>query len=271
MRVISRLYRLLNILSIDVVVGSMICALFFARIFDVRVKPVGLIALGLTVWIIYTTDHLLDAKKIKHPASTQRHRFHQRYFHVLVFFLCAAVVSDGIAILFIRRQVFEWGLVLSSMVFIYLIGQRSLRFLKEFFISSLYTSGVLLLSVAVTPMGLAISHYILIIQFGLIAWSNLVLFSWFDHVFDQRDEQNSFVTVLGRNATSKFLYTLFVLNFLLTAIQIVVSGFSVPILLLLMMNGTLFMIFIFRNALAEDDRYRLIGDAVFLFPIFFLL
>jgi hypothetical protein len=271
MRAILRAYHQLNILSVDVVAGSIVSALFFAGIFGVDVKTYGLIALGLTVWVIYTTDHLLDAKKIKHAASTQRHRFHQQYFRILIFFLCLAVLVDCIMIFFIRRQVFEWGVVLAGIVILYLLAQRSLRFLKEFFIAALYTSGVLLLSVAVTPMVITAEQYFLIAQFGMIAWINLLLFSWFDHVFDERDEQNSFVTIMGKEAAFFFLYALYILNFALSLIQIVLFGFSIPMLLLFAMNVTLFLIFIFRNRLAKDDLYRLIGDAVFLFPTFFLL
>src|SRR5688572_9142526 len=89
-----RFYRLMNILSIDVVAGATVSALFFAKIFDVQVRPFGLLALGVTVWAIYTLDHLRDAKKIRHEASTERHRFHQRHFKVLTVLLCAAVLID---------------------------------------------------------------------------------------------------------------------------------------------------------------------------------
>src|SRR5687767_11082148 len=152
MRAIFRFYQYVNILSLDITAGAIISALFFAKIFNVQIKPYGLVALGTTVWIIYTADHLRDAKKIKHKASTQRHRFHQLYFFPLVYFLCAAIFIDAVAIVFIRKQVFEWGLILSALVAFYLIVQQYLRFLKEFFIAALYTCGVLLLSISITSL-----------------------------------------------------------------------------------------------------------------------
>ncbi len=183
MRAGLRFYQYINILSLDIAAGAVISALFFAQIFNVQIKPYGLLALGLTVWIIYTVDHLRDAKKIKHSASTQRHRFHQQYFYTLTVFVGLAILLDAVTIFFIRRQVFEWGLILFAIVMIYLIVQQYLRFLKEFFIASLYTWGVLLLSITITTITLNITYALLIIQFGLIAWTNLVLFSWFDHAF----------------------------------------------------------------------------------------
>ena len=237
----------------------------------VQTKPYGLVALGLTVWIIYTVDHLRDAKNIKHRASTQRHRFHQQYFHALTFVLALAIALDTFTIFFIRRQVFEWGLILLVVVILYLVVQQYLRFLKEFFIASLYTCGVLLISITITTMDVTMMHVLLIIQFGMIAWTNLVLFSWFDHVFDEQDEQNSFVTMMGKRATGFFLYGLFGVNCLITVIQVISFTTATPVMILGSMNIILFIIFIFRTSLAKHDLYRLIGDAVFLVPAFLLI
>ncbi len=271
MRGILRLYHFINILSIDIVAGAIISALFFAKIFQVQVRPFGLMALGLTVWVIYTIDHLRDAKKISHQAATKRHRFHQQYFNILFVLLCITILVDSFVIFFIRRQVFEWGFVLLFIVIFYLMAYRSLRFLKEILIASLYTWGVLVLSIPVTTIKLHPTHYLLITQFAIIAWINLVMFAWFDQEYDLRDNQNSFVTVFGKRVSFICLNTLFVLNFLLAFIQIFLQGPTLPVLILLVMNTVLFLIFLFRGALAKNDVYRLIGDAVFLFPILFLL
>jgi hypothetical protein len=268
---VTRLYYFINILSIDIVAGAIVSALFFAKLFQVHVRPYGLLALGLTVWIIYTIDHLRDAKRIKHRASTKRHRFHQQHFQSLIVFVGIAILLDIIAIFFIRLQIFERGMALAFIVTVYLIGQRSLRFLKEIFIALLYTCGVLLLSISVTHVQLNSMHYLLIVQFGLIAWINLVMFSWFDKEYDQQDNQNSFVTILGQYTTKICLYSLFGLNFLLTVIQIYLHGLLSPFLVLLLMNATLLFIFLFRTVLSKNDLYRLIGDAVFFFPVFFLI
>ena len=62
---ILRLCQTLNILSIDIAAGAVICCAFFADILGVSVLPYGFITLGLTVWIIYTVDHLLDVWREK--------------------------------------------------------------------------------------------------------------------------------------------------------------------------------------------------------------
>jgi hypothetical protein len=271
MRAVLKLYQYLNILSIDIAAGAVVSAMFFAGIFNVQVRAYGLLALGLTVWIIYTADHLRDAKRIKHRASTLRHQFHQRYFTQLIVWLCIAVMLDAVTIYFIRREVFEWGLILFIAVIVYLAVQQSLRFLKELFIATLYTAGILLLSIAAMNLEFTLIHYLLILQFGVIAWTNLLLFSWFDQTFDQQDKQNSFVTILGHRTTYFFLIGLFVFCFLLTAFEILQHGPVAPIIILLIMDSTLLLIFIFQKFFSKNDLYRLVGDAIFLFPFFILI
>jgi 4-hydroxybenzoate polyprenyltransferase len=153
----------------------------------------------------------------------------------------------------------------------YLIFHRSLRFLKELFVASLYTTGVLLLSVTVTPLDVNTPQYLLIFQFAIAAWSNLVLFSWFDRAFDKRNDQNSFVTILGKNTAQTFLYSLFGVSFFLSAVQMRIGTPLPPVFILLLMNVTLFVIFVFRRSLEKDDKYRVIGDAVFLLPSLLLI
>ncbi|NJL13528.1 MAG: hypothetical protein HC913_11335 [Microscillaceae bacterium] len=85
-RFVSALFVYGRILSLDVVLGVILMALLGGHICHHPVEKVVLAALGLTVWLIYTLDHLLDAYQIPPPAHTLRHRFHQQYFGLLVFF-----------------------------------------------------------------------------------------------------------------------------------------------------------------------------------------
>lgn len=270
MRAVLRFYQLINILSLDIVAGAVISALFFARILEVSITTPGLIALGLTVWIIYTADHLRDARRIPHKASTARHRFHQRHFKVLAVFLLLAIVMDAVTITSIKRQVLLWGLLLTPIILLYLAGQHYLRMFKELFIAILYTFGVLLLTVSVTTLDLNVHHYLMMLQFGILAWINLVLFSWFDYEYDQTDALKSLVTVVGRKSTERFLYFLFAAGAVIT-VWLYVGDELVPALVLTAMYMVLFFLFMCRNRLSENDAYRMIGDSVFLFPVFYLL
>src|SRR5258708_19860438 len=144
MKKLVQFYQLANLLSIDVVAGAVVSGLFIARILQVHILPWGLAVLGLTVWVIYTTDHLLDARRLGAPAATARHRFHQSHFRELVMVLAVVVVIDVAMTFLIRKPVLSSGLALAGMVGIYLLIQHSLKSLKELSATLLYCSGVAL-------------------------------------------------------------------------------------------------------------------------------
>lgn len=269
MQALKKLYKLLNILSLDIVAGAVICALFFAKVFSVVVLPFGLATLGLTVWIIYTTDHLFDAVSIKKEASTERHRFHQRYFNILLVCVVIVLILDSVLIFYIRPQVFKWGLILGCAVGLYLLVQRYLKFLKEIFVACMYTAGILLPSITITDLNLTYFHWIMIAQFALLALGNLLIFSWFDIDQDWKDNQHSFVTVFGKGVTEKIIWILLVLNFIIGLA--VVYEYVIPEIILLLMNAGLFFLFFFRKRYQQNDVYRIIGDSVFLIPVLYLL
>ncbi len=271
MKKILGIYKIINILSLDVAAGAVICASFFGRLLEVSILPQGLTSLGLTVWIIYTADHLLDARKLKQDASTQRHRFHQRHFKSLLLVLIVAVLVDATQIYFIRSMVFVTGLALSFLVGIYFLIQQRIGFLKEFFGTLLYTGGVLLAPLSVNDQ-LSSSIILLILQFGITAWINLLLFSWMDKSRDEKDSHRSFATTFGLMMTRRILLLLFAVIGALGIIQFVIFSFdTMATLIIMLMNVLLLLIFLKRDYFEREDRYRLLGDAVFLLPVIYLI
>jgi hypothetical protein len=264
-------YQKANVLSLDVTAGALVCALFFAKVFSVSIGFFELTALGLTVWIIYTIDHLRDARKIPSPASTTRHRFHQVHFNTLRRLLVLAIILDTVTLYFMRIQILKWGIVLAGGVFVYLVTQQSLKFLKEILISVLFTCGILLPSVSITGFTLETIQYLLIVQFAVVALINLLLFSWFDRELDQQDRQHSFVTIVGEGTTRIIIWLLSIIQVVLTLIQLYWGQYNVAAILLGSMGLILSSIYIFREPLGKQDYYRLLGDAVFMIPVLYLI
>lgn len=263
MRELSRLYGFINLLSIDVAIGAMCSALFFGRLLQVEILPYGLITLGLTVWLIYCADHLFDAAHLQGRASTRRHQFHQDHFWLLVKIVAGVVLIIAVLVFFIRPPVFIGGMVLMMIVGAYLILHRWLRFPKEFLIAFLYTGGILLPSVSVTPLAVSQWPWVMIIQFMLIALMNLIMFSWFDFENDLRDGNDSFVTMVGEQTSRMVIWMLFFVNLALFFL----SDFSLGAILQLVMNSILILIFLNKKVLSSKDGYRLLGDAIFFLPI----
>jgi hypothetical protein len=229
-----------------------------------------MISLGLTVWVIYTADHLIDAKRLIHPAATERHRFHQKYFRVLLVLAVIATMVDAIQLFFIRKVVFIDGLVLTIVILVYFLIQRSLKLFKELTGAVLYVGGVLLIPWSVKDIHATGYEIMLIIQFALTALINLVLFSWFDKQQDEQDRQSSFATVMGENPTKNSLVSLFVIQACI-AVTLIFIGDARPVVVLIMMNTLLLTIFLNKKYFETNDRYRLLGDAIFLLPIVYIL
>lgn len=262
-----RLYRFFNLLSIDVALGAVCSAVFFARIFNVTIYTQGLLSLGLTVWVVYTTDHLLDARKVMGSASTERHQFHQRHYRILVPCVIVAVLLDALIVFFIRRPVLEGGVMLIAVVGIYLLVQQYTRIFKEIFVAWMYTIGVLLPSIMVTRVPYHTWPWVLLLQFFLLALTNLLLFSWFDHDFDARDKRSSFVTIVGLDRARIIISMLFVITGLLTFFSHELKAS----LYLLAADSVLLGIFLRPEFFRKADRFRLLGDAIFFILLFYTL
>jgi hypothetical protein len=264
---ISRTYRLMNILSIDVAAGAIVSALFFARVFEVTITPFGLAALGLSVWIIYTADHLRDARKIQSVASSARHAFHQQYFRVILFALVLAICINCVLIFFIRPNVLLGGICLMVCVVLYLFFQRRFHFLKELFVALIYVGGILLPSIVVTARDIGSGEVVLIVSFFLIGLVNLYLFSWFDADKDRLDNLGSFVVKFGVSRTRLLVGILLCLCFFSALLQFAFSEHPGDAIIIILMSAVLLFIAVRRDFFSRQDLYRLCGDAIFFLPV----
>lgn len=265
-RALYPVYKYLNLLSVDVALGAVCCALFFARLLKVSVLPFGLMSLGLTVWIIYTVDHLLDARQMKKKASTARHQFHQEYFSRLMVVVIIASLVNAVLIFFIRRPVFWGGVLLVICVGAYLLIHRFLKFPKEIFIAILYTLGVLLPSASVTALPAQQWPWVIVIQFMFTALLNLLIFSWFDAAKDTRDGTRSFVTMVHAKNSRVIIWTIIIINILVGLFFF--NG--PPTCIIIAMNVVLAAIFAFEKKFVRNEYFRLLGDGVFFLPIIYM-
>lgn len=270
MNIARKIYRFINNLSIDVSLGAVTCAWFFSRIMHVNIRLQGLAALGITVWVIYTLDHLLDALKTKHRASTERHRFHQRNFKILAGLCAIAALLDMTFIFYLRAAVLKAGILLGLLVGIYLLINRRLRFMKEIAGAIFYTGGVVMPALVLSHFDLNQFRVFLIIQFMLTALLNMLLFSLLDRPNDEADSRMSFTTTMGERNARISIYFLFLMCLAIALYQLVMF-FDLAVVIVILMDMMLFIIFIFSRYFAVGDRYRFAGDAVFLLPLLYTL
>jgi hypothetical protein len=257
-------YRFINLLSIDIAAGAAIGAAFFAQILQANLFVQAYVVLALTVWIIYTSDHLLDAWRLKGPASTPRHLLHQKHFRLLALLVVLACIVAFVIALFIRIHLMIPGLIMAMACAVYLVLNRWLRYAKELMAAALYSGGVLLPSLALKPH-IDYHQSLLVIMFVLVVLINLLLFARMSYDSDLADRHQSFVTVTGPRVTSAVIIALFVCFWIISA-GALSSRYFVEAGILSAMCFVLLVIFFFPRYFRSGERYRLVGDSVFLFP-----
>ncbi|MEI9919573.1 MAG: hypothetical protein WDO14_12310 [Bacteroidota bacterium] len=263
-----RYYRIFNLLSLDVALGAVICAAFFAKILRVHVLLQGYLLLGIIVWLIYTADHLLDAWTMREAATSERHSFHQKHFiTILLAFLGAGIVAAGLIFL-IRIQLISAGIVLSVFVVTYLLVNRGLKYFKELTGSLLYTGGVLLPAWSLHTQPATAGQLTLIIIFTLIAFTNLLIFARFSIGEDMLNRQKSLATIMGVKPMNTLISIVFAISFSVMIYQ-AIQDVSSDLIILFVMELILLVIFVTKY-FRYDDRYRLYGDAIFLLPVILL-
>jgi hypothetical protein len=269
MRYVIKYYRLFNILSLDVAFGAIISSLFFAKFYGASPSFISLLSLGLTVWLIYTADRLLDVWDAKGEVSSERHQFHKENQNILVRWLVVIAIIDSGLIFFMPVLIIKRGLFLSMMVIGYVLLRKNLYVFKEFFVAVLYTAGVILPTVPATfinPDG-----YLPILQFFLIALLNLIIFSWYERERDLNDKQESIATKVDEPTMRSILLVLFFVTIAISGGIILLTKAYYVALVLSVMTATHLLIVLRKNLFERNYLYRLVGDAAFLFPLIYIL
>ena len=278
-RMLQATLRTAQNLSLDVVLGAVISSMFIARLLSVSLSLVDLTALGLAVWLIYTADHLTDAMKIPHAAHTTRHRYHQQYFRpLLIGWILLAM--GGVLLL----SQLSWILVLKGLVMVTFVGvyfmlihilPRITFFHKELMIAILYTGGVFLAPVHMYTNAFDRTLILLCGQYFMLALVNVFIISWYEQDSDQKDGHHSYIIALGPAKGVKVIRIALGVLFASIAFGVVFfrinQAFMGVQFTLLLMTTTLHAVLHFPRYFIRRRRYRAWSDAVFSYPLVYLL
>ena len=246
------------------------------RLAHLPVSKVQSGVLFLTVLFIYGFDHWQDSLKIK-TKITSRHQFFEEYQPLIpVFLLLLFLLIVVISVAFIPRSVFIFGVVTAFLSGIYLwlvkiTGEKKwLIFQKELWVAIIFTTAIWG-SVWARMQLIPFFHVLTAIIFSLTAFQNLLLFSYFEYSEDEMQHERSLVRSLGMK-NSRFLYGALlglVLFFSAWGWQLSASLFEKCVILIeLVMSGILTCLFYRKKWAMQQLRYRYMGDAVFLLPVF---
>lgn len=276
-------YQYARILSLDVAIGSIAGGSLAALICgNLNQMPWSWwIILPLVVWIIYTTDHLLDARRIGPGAATQRHQFHYRHFRILAALVLLAAIATLVLVgLWLPRAIVIGGLILAAAAGLHLVFAQWTGFRlypAEAVIALLYTIGIWfgpwITAQAVTPEGMQLSAML----FFLSAFANLLVFSLFEREIDARESPNTIVMLFGVRNSEHLLYGTFFFSLLLVGFLIRQSGQSLSVWIVLLLFCAVNLplaVYQMRGYFGRQERYRAVCDGVFIFyalPALFVL
>ena len=269
---------LFQALSLDVVGGALSVGLLMTRLFRVNPQPVWWPVLALSVWAVYTSDHLIDGYAQKQQAVIMRHRMHYRYrYFFMVGVALAALLALGLVYGFMNRKILLWGVFLGAGAFFYLmivlfVRQRGFYFHKEFFIALFYVAGIALAPVVWYGKPVSFVQILTLTWLFLLAWAEGLLMAVYEQQEDEADKMVSFSTFYGQRAALKFagvlLFVAFVGAFVLLFLPV---GFQQGYLLLMAMALMLSPLVIWPALVKKKNRFRWLGEYAFWLPFLFFL
>jgi hypothetical protein len=267
---------LFQVLSLDVVLGSLAVGTFALKLLAVNPNPVWFIVLAGAVWVVYTSDHLLDGFRLRKKVGIYRHWFHYKYRkRIIIAVTAVSIITVTLVFTFLDERILIWGLYLSLFVLTYLglhylAGRNNnTYFQKELIIALVYISGVFLAPL-VWYGGIPDNNTLIIIAcLFLLVWVDSIMISYFDHENDLHDKLESFTTTYGKKGTRTFLIT--ILSTLMLSLSTwILSSIDGPVrsaaIIELVMAGVLLQMIIFDNHFQKHSIYRWFGELVFLLP-----
>ena len=273
---IERAYAAVRLLSLDVAAAALGGGVMAVRVTGGTPRPAFYALLPAAVWAVYTLDHLIDARRMGPAAATPRHRFHGR--HAVA--LWAALVPIAIACGVVGLAELSWvgvafgggmvALVGLHELIVKLAGSRASPLLvKELGVGLIFTAGTWgLPTLARAWHGGGPPPWrslLMATQYALLAVVNLVEFSVFEARRDAAAGQTSFVRGVGRRAAVRVATALLAITVALGVVAGPGDGSAEG--LLLAMAAGLAAILWRPRAFARHERYRSVGDGVFLLPL----
>ncbi len=271
---------LYQVLSIDVVLGTLAVGFFSVKLLDVKPEPVWWVVLPLAVWSVYTLDHLLDGFKRKGQSTIFRHSFHYNNRRLLfTMVILAGAASLTLSLLYFSWTIILGGILLGAMIMVYFallyfLPTGSPLLQKELIIALIYMAGILLAPL-VWHGGLPSSALtLLFVVMALLAWAEGSLVSWFDFERDRKDGHDSFTGYVGKGNSRKIMIIVLsllgifsVVSFFFTSSSLPKAAFAIECLMsVILLSMALTPAFFARNY-----RFRWVGEAVFLLPALLVL
>jgi len=267
-----KIYRYLHYLSIDIVLGALASSCFAAQLFASDPGWGWWITLALTVWLLYTGDHMLDAWKHRKKIERDLHYFMMKNRKTMVWSM-TLVAAVNVLLIFnlLDQEVMKYALFLSGLVLLFYAMRHVFRRNKillipgEFFVLLLYMSGTWLGPVVASEIQLEPGHGMVALIFAGVLLMNLGVISLYDMKLDKRMGIKSMANLLGIKRTKNLLLGSGIAIYLVSLLQFLVFEMDRYFQLALILTGMttiLLLVLYYPSRFRKKDYFRLAADAV---------
>jgi hypothetical protein len=267
-----KIYRRFNFLSLDIVAGALASSCLAARLLDAEPGWAWWLSLGLTVWLLYMGDHVLDAWKHRKHSERELHHFIFRNRRILLYAMGVVTILDLLLIFnFLDQAFLKYALTLAGLVLLFYAMRHLFRKNRVFFIPGeifvllLYMAGTWLGPIVAREGEIAPAQALIALIYAAVLLLNLGVISLYDIQLDTRLGIASMAHYMGKRTTKNMLAVTGIVVYLLSLMQFLVFGVDRYTQFALVLSGMatiLLLILYFPTYFRKNDYYRWTADAV---------
>jgi len=267
-----KVYRYLHYLSIDIVLGALASSCFASRLLASDPGWVWWITLALTVWLLYTADHMLDAWKQRKRIQRDLHYFMMKNRKSLLWSMIIIAAADILLIFnLLDLELMKYALALAGLVLLFYAMRhvfrknRILMIPGEIFVLLIYMAGTWLGPFVASESVPEAGHGLVALIFAGTLLMNLGVISIYDMKLDKRMGISSMANLLGIKGTKNLLLGTAIGIYLVTMLQFLVfemDRYFQYALILTGMATILLLVLYYPSRFRRNDYFRLAADAV---------
>ncbi len=213
-KVLHIIYRLIHYSSLDVSICAALLAWPLAQYYCPQSNWIFI--LGISVQIIYLTDHIFDVLQKKTLILSERHRFIKEHIKLFMTVLVLLIlVNVYLCLLILNTSALFTGLGLCTVVIIYFYNNISLKLIpKEILTAIIYAVGICLIPLYFNMTNTKFFEiFFLMMGISICTFINLIcnnLFEWYD---DETNSENSFGQKVGILLSERLLKLFYLISF----------------------------------------------------------
>lgn len=236
-------------------------------------------SLASAIWIIYTSDHLIDAFKLPNPQGDRRKFYARNFSKLLTASVIILIINIFTTLLFLDPKIILFGIILGTLTALYLLtvfafGKKMKYWLqKELSVAIIYTIGIWGSIIIESNHFPSTEIYLVISLFFLLVLADIMIFALLEFEQDQQNQFISLIGMVGQKISKLLIYASLIITLFFSTLMLVNFNYEYkPIaIIFLSMSIILFFLIWFEKKILKNDWFRYLGEAIFYIPALYLL